>query len=62
MHVKAAISAPCYSLIISWLPFAKQGLSMHPLDHVCTEQESEVQAEQVQAEAPTNLALDQGKP
>jgi hypothetical protein len=35
---------------------------MHSLDHVPEEPESKVQAEQAQAEAPTNLALDQGKP
>jgi hypothetical protein len=38
------------------------GLFMHVLDHVRAERESEVQAEQAQVEAATNLALDQGKP
>jgi hypothetical protein len=33
---------------------------MHTLDHV--QAESEIQAEQAQAEAPTNLDWDQGKP
>jgi hypothetical protein len=38
------------------------GSFMHSLDNVREEPESEVQVEQAQAEAQTNLALDQGKP
>jgi hypothetical protein len=35
---------------------------MHPLDHVLVKLRLEVQAEQAQVEATTNLALNQGKP
>jgi hypothetical protein len=35
---------------------------IYPLGHEYVESEPEVQAEQTQVEAITNLALDQGKP
>jgi hypothetical protein len=35
---------------------------MHSLDHILEQPESDAQAEKARAEAPTNLALDQGKP
>jgi hypothetical protein len=49
-------------LNISWFHLAKHGSFMHPLDHVRAKLGLEVQAEQAQVEATTNLALDQGKP
>jgi hypothetical protein len=46
----------------SWMHHSNFSSFMHWLDHVREEQETNVQAEQAQAEASTNLTLDQGKP
>jgi hypothetical protein len=46
----------------SWMHHSNFIPFMHSLDYVREEPESEVQAEQAQVEALTNLALDQGKP